>query len=111
MTDSNFKLISKYALLLSICYLLEFAFNRYLRSSHADLVPRIDPFLVSATPYFLTLLLNVITVIIVYRDKVTNHTRTKYVILATVLYRPVGVVAFLLYSIYDKASGPHATQI
>jgi Na+/phosphate symporter len=104
MTDRNFKLISKYALLLSISYLLEFAFNRYVRSFNTDLVTRTNQILVSTAPYMLTLLLNIITSIIVYRDKVTQNIKTKYVILATVLYRPIGVVAFLLYSIYDKGT-------
>lgn len=102
MTDRNLKLISKYALLLSISYILEFVFNRYIRSFNADFVTKTEPILVSAAPYILTLLFNLITSIIVYKDKVIYGIRTKYVILATVLYRPIGVVAFLLYSIYDN---------
>lgn len=102
MTDRNLKLISKYALLLSISYILEFAFNRYIRSFNPDFVTKTEPILVSTAPYILTLLFNIITSIIVYKDKVIHGIRTKYVILATVLYRPIGVVAFLLYSIYDN---------
>jgi len=105
MTDRNFKLIGKYALLLSISYLLELAFNRYMRSFNTDLVARTNQILVSAAPHILTLLLlNLITSIIVYRDKLSQNIKTKYVILATVLYRPIGVVAFLLYSIYENGS-------
>lgn len=104
MTDRNFRLISKYALLLSISYLLEFAFNRYMRSFNTDLGTRTSQLLVSTAPYMLTLLLNIITSLIVHRDKVAKNIMTKYVILATVLYRPIGVVAFLLYSIYDKGT-------
>jgi Na+/phosphate symporter len=104
MIDRNFKLISKYAVLLSISYLLEFAFNRYVINFNVDQVTRTNQILVSTAPYMLTLLLNIITSIIVYRDKVTQNVKTKYVILATVLYRPIGVVAFLLYSIYSKGT-------
>ena len=104
MTHRNLKLISKYALLLSISYLLEFAFNKYVRSFNIDLVTRTNQILVSIAPYMLTLLFNIIGSIIVYRDKVTQDIKTRYVVLATVLYRPIGVVAFLLYSIYDKGT-------
>jgi Na+/phosphate symporter len=104
MIDRNFKLISKYALLLSISYLLEFAFNRYVINFNVDQVTSTNQILVSTAPYMLILLLNIITSIIVYRDKVTQNVKTKYVILATVLYRPIGVVAFLLYSIYSKGT-------
>lgn len=104
MTDQNFKLISKYALLLSISYLLEIALNRYVKGINTELVTRANQMLISSTPYFFTLLLNVVTAIIVYRDKVAQNIKTKYVIIATTLYRPIGVVAFLLYSIYDKGT-------
>lgn len=105
MTDRNFKLISKYALLLTVLYIIEFAFNRYVRSFSAELASKTDQVLVSTTPYILALLLNIVASIIVYQDKVAQNIKTKYVILATVLYRPIGIVAFLLYSIYDKGAG------
>ncbi|HCM76224.1 MAG TPA: hypothetical protein DIS90_07570 [Cytophagales bacterium] len=104
MTDTNFKLISKYALLLSISYILEFAFNRYVRSFNAELVTETNQILISTATYILTFFLNIVTSIIVYRDIVTQNIKTRYVVLATVLYRPIGVVAFLLYSIYDKGN-------
>lgn len=104
MTDRNFKLISKYALLLSISYLLEVTFNKYVRSFDIDLVTRTRQTLFSTAPYLLTFLFNIITSLIVYRDKTAQNIKTKYVILATVLYRPIGVVAFLLYSIYDTGT-------
>lgn len=99
MTDSKFKLISKYALILSISYLFEFAFNRYIRQLNLDPETRTNEILISTVPYMLTFLLNIITAIIVYRDIVNKNIRTEYAILATVLYRPLGVVVFLLYSI------------
>ena len=105
MTDRNFRLISKYALLLAISYLLEYAFNRYVKNFNTDLVTRTNQILVSTSPYIFALLLNIVTSIIVYRDKLTLNIKTKYVIIATTLYRPIGVVAFLLFSIYDKGTG------
>jgi hypothetical protein len=105
LTERNFKLISRYALLLSISYLLEFAFNRYVRSFNLELLTRVNQNLISIAPYIMILLLNMLTAIIVYKDKVSQNIRTKYVILATMLYRPIGVVAFLLYSFYDNKTG------
>jgi hypothetical protein len=103
MTDGKFKLISKYALLLSISYIVEFALSRYyLGSVNTDLLSRTNQFLILAAPTILTLLFNIIVAAIVHRDKETQNLKTKYVILATVLYRPIGVVAFLLYSIYNN---------
>lgn len=104
MTDDKFKQISKYALILSISYLLEFALNQYLKQSNIDFGTRTNEILVSTAPFILTLLLNIITAIIVYQDIVNKNLRTKYVILATVLYRPIGVVVFLLYSIYSNGT-------
>ncbi len=104
MTDDKFKQISKYALILSITYLFEFVFNRYVKQFNLDPEKRINETLISTAPYILTFLLNIITAIIVYRDIVTKSIRTKYVILATVLYRPIGVVVFLLYSIIPNGT-------
>jgi hypothetical protein len=105
LTERNFTLISRCALLLSISYLLEFAFNGYVRSLDMGLLTRANQNLVSIAPYLMTLLLNILTAIIVYKDKVSQKIWTKYVILAAILYRPIGVVAFLLYSIYDNRTG------
>jgi hypothetical protein len=63
--------------------------------------------LISAVPVIFTFVLNIITSFLVFRDKVTNKVETKYVIAATILYRPVGVVAFLIYSIYDVGVREH----
>ena len=97
MIDKNFKLISKYALLLSAFYILEFALNWYVNTFDVELVTRPNQILLS---YMLTFVLNIVTALIVYRDKIKRNTKTRYVILATTLYRPIGVVAFILYSIY-----------
>jgi hypothetical protein len=104
MADKNFKLISKYALLLAVSYLLEFALDQYLMRVDSDDLTGTETILISAAKPVLTLLLNIVFAAIVYRDKVAQNIKTRYVILATVLYRPIGVVAFLLFSIYGKGT-------
>lgn len=98
-------MIGKYAVLLSISYLIEFAFARYIKQIDFEHVSMSDRGLIYATPLVLSFALNIITTFFVYRDKVTKKIETKYVIAATLLYRPVGVVAFLLYAIYGKYIG------
>jgi hypothetical protein len=107
-TERKLKLISKYALLLSISYIIELAFDRYVNQIDLDLVTKAERNLINAAPLSFTFLLNLITSLIVFRDKVASKIETKYVIEATILYRPVGVVAFLIYSIYDVDAGDAA---
>jgi len=102
MTDIDLRMIGKYAVLLSIAFLIEFAFRKYIRLMDLEFVTMTQRVLIYGSPEILTLVLNIITSVIVYRDKVTKKIETKYVIVATILYRPVGVVALLLYSIYNK---------
>jgi hypothetical protein len=104
MADEKFKLISKYALLLAISYLLVLAFDQYLMRVDSDDLTGTEAMLFSAAEPILTLFLNIVFSLVVYRDKVTQNIKTKYVILATVLYRPIGVVAFLLYAIYGNVA-------
>jgi hypothetical protein len=101
MTDRNLRLTGKYALLLSISYLLELALRRYISQIDFELVTMEQRGLISTAPVIFTFALNIITSFIVFRDRVINRIETKYVIVATILYRPVGVVAFLIYSIYN----------
>jgi hypothetical protein len=102
MTNRNLKLISKYAVLLSISYIVELALRWYVNQMDLELVTMEERGFISAAPLIFTFILNIITAVIVFRDKEINKIETKYVIVATILYRPVGVVAFLLYSIYDR---------
>lgn len=50
-------------------------------------------------PSLLWFALNIITVFIIQQDKNRLNIETRYVYIATILYRPIGVVTFLLYSI------------
>lgn len=101
MIDDDFKLISKYALLLSASYLIEVAINKYVGSFDTKQMSYNESILIAEVPLLLTILFNIIISVIVYRDKMKLKIETPYVILATVIYRPVGVVAFLLYSIFN----------
>jgi hypothetical protein len=105
MTERNLKLIGKYALLLSISFIIQFALDSYVNGIDLELVTKAERNLIDTVPLIFAFLLNLITSVIIFRDKVTNKIETKYVIVATILYRPVGVVAFLLYSIYETKTG------
>ena len=107
MTDRNFRLIAKYALILSISYLIEIALRKYINQLDLELVTMEQRGLISAAPVIFTFVLNIITSFLVFRDKVSKKIETKYVIAATILYRPVGVVAFLIYSIYGADAREH----
>jgi hypothetical protein len=102
MTNRNLKLISKHAVLLSISYVIELVLRRYVNQMDLEFVTMEERGLISAAPLIFTFILNIISAVIVFRDKVTNKIQTKYVIVSTILYRPVGVVAFLLFSIYER---------
>jgi hypothetical protein len=102
MTNKNFNQISKYALILSVSYLMQMAFSKYIYISNTEQFSVIERGFRSMIPVLFALVLNAITSLIVYRDIKSNNIKTKYVLLTTLLYRPVGVVAFLLFSIYKN---------
>lgn len=52
-------------------------------------------------PLALGLLLNLITAFVVKQDIRKYNIKTKYIMVATILYRPVGVFAFLLFLIFQ----------
>jgi hypothetical protein len=100
MNHNELKLIGKYAWVLSISYVLELAFSEYVGSIDVELEMAPIQMMI---PIAFSLLLNIGTALVVYRDKVKLGINTKYVMITTLLYRPVGVVAFLLYAVYDKS--------
>ncbi len=102
MISLNVKMIGKYALLLALFFAFERAFDFLLD----ELRPTIfgDGIYTSSTMYLLIptalwFVLNIITAFIIQQDKARLNIETKYVYIATILYRPIGVVAFLLYAI------------
>lgn len=100
MTEDNSRLIGKYALLLGAFALLEYLVRQYFREATLDFG---DYQVLRATiPTGLTFLLNIVTALLIYADTKRTGIKTTYVTLATILYRPIGVCAFLLYIIFDK---------
>jgi hypothetical protein len=53
------------------------------------------------TPIAFSLLFNLVTALIVQQDIRKHTVKTKYIMVATILYRPVGVFAFLLFLIFQ----------
>lgn len=100
MTKDYSRLIGKYALLLGAFALLEYVVRQYLRGKNLEFG---DFQVLRATiPTGLTLLLNIITALLVSADRNRIGVKTNYVTLVTILYRPIGVCAFLLFVIFDK---------
>lgn len=101
MTEKYAKLISKYALILAGFYAAEFAFRKYVGSIAFSDSPATNALLATYIPFILTLLLNLITVLIINQDRKNLNISTKYVFIATIIYRPIGVFSFLLFSAYN----------
>lgn len=56
-------------------------------------------------PIAFNLLLNVITAFIVWQDIRKYNVKTKYIMVTTILFRPAGVFAFLLFLIFQDKFG------
>lgn len=97
MKDRNFKLITKYALLLSVFHVLAYAFGRaiidfeLIESGYKNIAYR------NMITLLFSVLLNIITAYFVAQDVKKFQVKTKYVTLATIVYRPLGVFSFLLF--------------
>lgn len=102
MDDRYFRFIGKYALLLSLMYGIEFVFWRYMDQRELTTDTLTDRLLTMTIPVALALVLNIVLTIIVTRDIRVLNLNTRYVTLATLIYRPVGVCAFLLYLLFDR---------
>jgi hypothetical protein len=104
MVYRSFRLIGKYALLLSVIYAFE-----TIMWSVINMQPYFDELFKTAYIYYyifyaVSIFFNIIIAVIINRDIKRLKLKTSYVILATLLIRPVGVCAFLLYSIIDEYS-------
>jgi hypothetical protein len=100
MTKDYSKLISRYALLLGAFALLEYFIRQYLREGALDFGEY--QVLRATIPTALTFLLNIIMALLINADIKKLGMKTNYLTLATILYRPIGVCAFLLYIVFDK---------
>ena len=83
-------------------YMLLFAFNRYMFQVRGGLTETLGLIPTSLISYAFGIVLNIVMAVLVYADKQALNIKTHYVIVATVLYPPVGVVAFLLFALYDE---------
>lgn len=90
-------LISKYALMLIILYLVQYGFDRfyniYLREIIFGNQHSIWDFLI---PWSSFILLNMITAFVVASDIKKNQLKAPYLILLTVVFRPLGICLLLI---------------
>lgn len=102
MIDSKpASLIGKYSVILAICYALEIAFSLWLTTLSDIQLSEENQYLMYLKfySYGLTLLLNSIIALLLYSDIKNLKLSAPYVIIATLLFRPVGVFAFLIYAL------------
>jgi hypothetical protein len=97
MNGPKLRLIAKYALLLSVFYIFSIAFYRTLIALEFSDDIRINTLYKSLGPIVFDLFLNLIMAYIVQRDIAMHNVKTKYVIIATIIYRSLGVFSFLLF--------------
>lgn len=97
MKDQYFGLIAKYALLLTTFFILSFILTRALIEIQLSEDIGENALYRQTAPLIFNIILNLITAYIVGQDIKRLSLKTKYVLLSTVVYRPLGVVAFLLF--------------
>ena len=110
MSNRLYSMIGKYALLLSIFYLISYAFRWAANSYEFPFSLAENTFVRSTAPTIFDLLLNVVSAFVVHHDIAKSGLRTKYVVLTTVFYRPLGIVAFLLFLILQSKGITPASQ-
>jgi len=96
-----FKLISKYALLLSLFYFMEIILSKLIREYGGDWFEG-NSLLRFYVPFIFTFILNIIAAILLNKDAKTADIRTNLITIATLLFRPVGVVAFILFAMQRR---------
>jgi hypothetical protein len=93
-----FGLITKYALLLSALHFLIIAFNRIIfELEFSDEAMQTRLVRQGAAPLAFNFILNLITAYVVRLDIKKHQVKTSYVMLTTIVYRPLGVFTFLLF--------------
>ena len=102
MNNSIIKTIGKYALILTVFYLIDIATGYIIRSFTKDMKSYETRSMIMSIPMILDYLLNIITALIISFDKTKFKVNGKYSILLTIVYRPIGVVLFLIYLINSE---------
>jgi hypothetical protein len=94
--------IAKYALLLSFFYILEIVFQTVIgRISNTIEWYRYIIYL-TLSVYMFSFLLNLVTAIIMQRDAKKWDVNARYIFIATLLFRSVGVVVLLLFLVLKR---------
>lgn len=98
MNNKLTSLIGKYTLLLAITYAVEFGVNLLIQNAGIDWYTYIAIWM-RFLPTVLSIIMNVVITIIMYSDIKKMSIKAPYAIVATLLLRPIGVCAFLIYVI------------
>ena len=110
MKNRIFTLISKYALILAGLYFLDNVYSIVLQ----EFRPGYDS--LEFAPWWpiinftFDVLLNIVTVLFLSQDIREHKVKTKYVIVTTILFRPVGVFIFLLFLFYQDRFVPQIEE-
>lgn len=113
MNNVIYKYIVKYSLILAACYLVTYIANLSLQYMEIPDVDSSMQSLIFSIPNFLAMFFNLVIALIVNRDIRKLNLQAKYVVVATLFFRPVGVCAFLLYLISEhrKAMGEQSEGV
>mgnify|MGYP006310357687 CR=1 FL=1 len=99
------KLIIKYAILLAIIYALQYALLFFLNSGFELKTLSNDAPVLSFIPQFITLLFSFVTLFFIWKDSRRMQIKNKYLLLLTLLFRPLGVCIFLLEAALHNSVG------
>jgi len=99
MNNEIIKTIGKYALLLTVFYLIDIAVGRYTDFIVDNAKTRSSEMLLVSLPMIISYFLNTVTAILISFDKTKFSLTGKYSVLLTIIYRPIGIVLFLIYLI------------
>jgi len=102
------KAIYKYAILLSITYLINliwiYYFHNYLAQLMIESQSKMYEY-ISMIPRLIDILFNIVFAILVYKDFKTNDIKSPLIVVITLLFGFIGIALFfiqLLYSLYIK---------
>jgi hypothetical protein len=111
MKDRSFELVTKYALLLSVFYLIYLAFENIVLTALTGTEIGVNMAWRVMYPHIFNFGLNLVAAYIVALDIRKYNVKTKYVILSTILYRPIGVLAFLIFFVLQSRAKTEHEQI
>ncbi|UBM61934.1 hypothetical protein LA303_11030 [Candidatus Sulfidibacterium hydrothermale] len=110
MNNTAIRTIGKYALLLSIFYVLEYIVEYLVGQKLGNSIAIETKSYLFTGKLFFPYLLNIITAFIINSDKNRLGIEGKYSVLLTIFYRPIGIVLFLVYVIEKEIKSQHTTS-